>query len=136
MGLLGRDCACTRNIPGLIGAGSDPCAGEVAFPVDQVMCLRIARRWVSVTCWAADQVLPASFSFSSLSEQGKLITGYWPTVRFPEGKILVQIALSFLKTKQNNHRKKHTNNRKKKKKHWNKNIYWIGTKTNDVACAS
>lgn len=36
---------------------------------------------------AADQVLLASCSISFISEQGMVITGYWPTVKFPEDNL-------------------------------------------------
>lgn len=36
---------------------------------------------------AADQVLLASCSIFFISEQGMVITGYWPTVKFPEDNL-------------------------------------------------
>lgn len=41
---------------------------------------------VDLLC-AADQVLLASCSISFISEQGMIITGYWPTVKFPEDNL-------------------------------------------------
>lgn len=114
----------TRKIPVLIGSEYSPCERRISLSLTRC-CVWVAGMRVFLFSSTIDLLI-------SLTGVFLLFLYLWrrydhrtfTVVKFPEDKTCIHITLSSLKTNKN------------KKRHWNKNIYCKGTKTNGVACAS